>query len=199
MDPASFQFPTSDFVPLGVAFFGLGTGYLIFGPQELFGYPEQTESVAWANGWWGVWMPGFCQIVNGLLILIGLSWFHVFKDAPLYAAGVITTVFGIHWLALGLNKMKQADTRPNGFMCIPFFLVSSLGFIAFFLAGDYPVVVLFFGLMLVYFTEFFASFKLLMPLSEKALGLAHILTGLWLMYLTYAIVLDLADGLHLAL
>jgi hypothetical protein len=28
------------FVPLAVGFFRLGTGYLIYGPEELFGLPE---------------------------------------------------------------------------------------------------------------------------------------------------------------
>lgn len=199
MTGAVFHFPPSVFVPLALAFFGLGTGYLIFGPQELFGYPQRTPAVDWANGWWGVWMPGFCQFLCGTYILLGLSWFHVFKGPPLYAAGVITTVFGVHWFALGLARMRQGDTRPGGFMCVPFFLVSLLGLIVFALAGDWPVVVLFIGLMSIYVTEFFASFKLALPLSERALGLCHTLTGLWLMYLTFAIVLNLSSGMHLPL
>jgi hypothetical protein len=35
-----------------------------------------------------------------------------------------------------------------------------------------------------------------MPFSKKALGLAHILTGVLLMYLTYGIVLNLSLGWH---
>ena len=31
------QFAVSMFPPLALGFFGLGTGYLIYGPQELFG------------------------------------------------------------------------------------------------------------------------------------------------------------------
>lgn len=199
MDTTPFQFPVSAYVPLGLAFFGLGTGYLIFGPQELFGYPEKTPAVEWANGWWGITMPGLCQLLNGIYILVGLTWFHVFKGAPLYAAGIITSVFGIHWLALGASRLKQGDSRPNGFMCVAFFLVSGLGLTVFALAGDWPVVILFIGLVVVYFFEFFASFKLFTPMSEKGLGVAHTLTGFWLMYLTWAIVLNLASGMHLPL
>ncbi len=199
MAPVHFAFPISTYIPLGVAFFGLGTGYLIFGPQELFGWPKPSESVNWTNGWWGIWMPGFCQIVNGTFILIGLSWFHVFHGAPLYAAGVITTVFGIHWLALGAIRIRGGDLRPNGFMCIAFFLLCILGFIVFTTVGDWPVAVLFAGLIGVYFTEFFASFNLFMPLSLKGLGFFHTITGAWLMYLTYAIVLNFAIGAHLPL
>lgn len=198
MDPTTtFQFPASTYIPLALAFFGLGTGYLVFGPQELFGFPKKTAETEWTNGWWGVWMPGFCQFVNGTYILVGLTWFHVFKGNPaLYAAGVITTLFGIHWFALGLSRLRQGDSTPNGFMCIAFFLLSTLGLVVFSHAGDWPVSVLFVGLMAVYFFEFFASFKLIMPLSEKGLGLAHTLTGFWLMYLTWAITLNTASGLH---
>lgn len=199
MDAAVFHFPTSAYVPLGLAFFGLGTGYLIFGPQELFGFPEKTPAVDYTNGWWGLWMPGFLQFLCGTYILIGLTWFHVFKGAPLYAAGIITTVFGVHWFALGLSRMKQGDVRPNGFMCIAFFLVSLLGLIVFASVGDWPVEILFLGLMGVYFFEFFASFGMMMPLSQKGLGFFHTITGFWLMYLTYAIVLNLATGAHWAL
>ncbi len=196
----SFSFSASAFVPLALAFFGLGCGYLIFGPQELFGFPEKTPDTDWSNGWWGVWMPGFCQFVNGTYILVGLTWFHVFKGDPvLYAAGIITTLFGIHWFALGLGRLRQGDPRPNGFMCVAFFILSLLGFVVFTSADDWPVAVLFFGLLCVYFTEFFASFKILMPLSEKALGLSHTLTGLWLMYLTWAITLNIALGMHVPL
>ena len=39
MNAQLVQFPASVFVPLGLAFFGLGTGYLIFGAQELLNYP----------------------------------------------------------------------------------------------------------------------------------------------------------------
>ena len=42
--------PLSPFPPLAVGFFGLGTGYLIYGPQELLGYPERNESGA--SGRW---------------------------------------------------------------------------------------------------------------------------------------------------
>ena len=59
---------TSDFPPLALGFFGLGTGYLIYGPQELFGYPNRDESVDRATGVWGIFMPGLCQLVTGLTL-----------------------------------------------------------------------------------------------------------------------------------
>ena len=35
----------SQFPPLALGFFGLGVGYLIWGPQELFGFPGRDERV----------------------------------------------------------------------------------------------------------------------------------------------------------
>ena len=51
-------FAQSAFPPLALGFFGLGTGYLIYGPQELIGYPPRDERVDRAVGVWGIWMPG---------------------------------------------------------------------------------------------------------------------------------------------
>jgi len=51
--------------------------------------------------------------------------------------------------------------------------------------------------MTVYITEFFASFNLLMPVSERLLGFRRTTTGCWLMYLTHAIALNLSGGMHL--
>jgi hypothetical protein len=48
--------PQSPFPPLAVGFMGLGTGYLIYGTQELFGYPGRDDRVDFATG---IWMPGF--------------------------------------------------------------------------------------------------------------------------------------------
>src|SRR6266496_641741 len=36
-------------------------GYLIYGPQELLGFPKRDASVDFGTGVWGIWMPGFCQ------------------------------------------------------------------------------------------------------------------------------------------
>lgn len=36
-------FAQSAFPPLALGFFGLGTGYLIYGPQELIGYRRATK------------------------------------------------------------------------------------------------------------------------------------------------------------
>jgi uncharacterized membrane protein len=108
---------------------------------------------------------------------------------------------------MGWNRYRSTDVRPNGFMTIPFIIISVLGLTVFFDAGDWPLGVLFSGLTAAYVAEFFASFGIgarpagagrePVNLGEKGLGAAHVLTGLWLMYLTFATVLNVASGLTL--
>jgi hypothetical protein len=50
---AIISLPLSAFPPLAVGFFGLGTGYLIYGPQELFGFPRRDQPVDATSGIWG--------------------------------------------------------------------------------------------------------------------------------------------------
>lgn len=40
----------STFVPLALGFFGLGTGYLIYGPKELFHWPKRDVAVDKSTG-----------------------------------------------------------------------------------------------------------------------------------------------------
>ena len=75
------QFP---FPPLAVGFMGLGTGYLVSGPQELFGYPKRDDDVDFATGMWGIWMPGFMQFITGVYLFLGLTLFGTFRTPALY-------------------------------------------------------------------------------------------------------------------
>jgi len=204
----SILFPASLFVPVVLGFFGLGTGYLIYGPQELLGYPRRDSNVDRANGVWGLWMAGFCQFLVGVFLFVGLSWFPVFTgNKALYMAALAFSAYGIHWFAMGWNRLRGSDVRPNGFMSVAFLIISVLGLTVFFRADAWPVGLLFTGLALVYVAEFFASFKLGVKVGadgrestnvgEKALGLIHIIVGVWLMYLTVATTLDIASGFHL--
>jgi hypothetical protein len=54
---------------------------------------------------------------------------------------------------------------------------------------------LFVGLALVYVCDFFMAFG--SQLSIRLLGVVHTVTGLWLMYLTFAVTLDFAAGFRL--
>ncbi len=188
-------FAQSAFPPLALGFFGLGTGYLIYGPQELFGWPGRNESVDRATGVWGLWLPGFCQFVTGLILFVGLTWFQVFQKSPaLYMAALAFSAYGIHWFAIGYNRYRGNDARTNAGMSVAFMVISAMGATVFFHGGDWPVGLLFLGLFAVYFFDFFASIGV--KVGERGLGLFHLLTGAWLMYLTYAVAVDFAIGFH---
>jgi hypothetical protein len=188
--------PASMFVPLALGFFGLGTGYLIWGPQELFRFPPRDRAVDRSMGIWGIFLPGLCQAVTGIILFVGLTWFQVFKNnSALYMAAVAFTAYGIHWFALGWIRYQGDDPRPNVGMSFAFIVLSVVGAIVFFHASDWPVGVLFCGLAVVYVCE--AASSAGVDLAVRALGLAHSLVGLWLMYLTLAVALDLAAGYHL--
>lgn len=190
------QFAVSMFPPLALGFFGLGTGYLIYGPQELFGWPKRDEKVDRATGVWGIWLPGFCQFITGVILFVGMTWFQVFKDAPLYMAALAFSAYGIHWFALGWNRYRGNDARPNAGMCVAFFIISVVGMVVFFVAGDWPVGLLFLGLALIYLSDFFASIG--QKWGERSLGFWHVVTGLWLMYLMVAVAFNFSLGWTLA-
>ena len=189
-------FATSAFPPLALGFFGLGTGYLIWGPQELFGWPRRDDPVDRSLGVWGIWMPGFCQFVTGIILFVGLTWFQVFKQPPLYMAALAFSAYGIHWFAIGWNRYRGDDPRPNAGLSVAYMVISAMGATVFFSVGDWPVGLVFVGLLAVYVSEFFASIGV--SLAERALGLFRIATGAWLMYLAYAVTVDFALGYHWA-
>jgi hypothetical protein len=189
-------FATSTFPPLALGFFGLGTGYLIWGPQELFGWPRRDEPVDRSLGVWGIWMPGFCQFVTGIILFVGLTWFQVFKQPPLYMAALAFSAYGIHWFAIGWNRYRGDDPRPNAGLSVAYLVLSAMGATVFFSVGDWPVGLVFAGLLAVYVSEFFASIGV--AIAERALGLFRIATGAWLMYLAYAVTVDFALGYHWA-
>lgn len=196
------QFAASDFVPVALGFFGLGTGYLIWGPQELFDFPRRPDdpdaarALDRASGVWGIFLPGLCQVVTGIILFIGLTWFQVFKnDDALYMAAVAFTAYGIHWFALGWNRFSGHDARTNAGMSVAFTILSVAGMVVFFTAGAWPVGVLFVGLTGVYVADFFVGLG--MSAFERLLGFFHVITGLWLMWLTFGTLLNLALGYDL--
>jgi hypothetical protein len=169
-------FATTTFAPVVLGFFGLGTGYLIYGPQELFGFPRRDASVDRATGIWGIWLPGFCQFVTGVYLFVALTWLGSLKEPALYTAALAFSAYGIHWFALGWNRYQGNDVRPTGLMAIPFTIVSVLGMVVFFTAGAWPVGILFAGLTAIYVSEFFASFRIgarTRPFSSEQTGPAN--------------------------
>ncbi|HEX7326602.1 MAG TPA: hypothetical protein VF292_14830 [Rhodanobacteraceae bacterium] len=193
MDPVSFA--QSAFPPLALGFFGLGTGYMIYGPEELFGWPKRNESVDKATGMWAIWMPGFCQFVAGTMLFIGLGWFQVWNKSPdLYMAAFAFSAYGTHWFAMGWNRYHQLDPRVNFGMCIAYTVISVMGIVVFFGAGDIPVGVVFVGLTCIYLSDAFAVNG--SKLGERALGFNHLWTGGLLLYCAFATSVNLSLGWH---
>ena len=192
--PSLVSLPQSPFPPLAVGFMGLGTGYLIYGTQELFGYPARDDRVDFATGMWGIWMPGFMQFIAGAYLFLGLTLFGTFRTPALYMAALAFTSYGVHWFAIGWNRLRGTDPRVNVGMTIAFLLISILGIIVFFKVGDAPVGGVFIGLVCVYAADFFASLKPDLPklggVAERALGFFRLGTGFWLMYLVFAVTLN---------
>ena len=145
---------------------------------------------------WGIFLPGLCQLVTGIILFVGLTWFPVFTDdSALYMAAVAFTAYGIHWFALGWNKFQGNDTQTNVGMSVGFTLLSATGMIVFFDGGVWPLGLLFLGLTAVYVADFFLGLGI--TVFERVLGLVHLVTGLWLLYLTFATILNVASGFNL--
>jgi hypothetical protein len=68
--PQVFSFAKSIYAPVAIGFFGLGTGYFIWGGQALFGVPKSTPEVNKSMGMWGFWMPGFMQFITVLYLAV---------------------------------------------------------------------------------------------------------------------------------
>lgn len=184
-------FSPSVYLPVAIGFFGLGVGYFIWGGQALFGYPKSSPEVNKTMGMWALWMPGAMQFVTGIVLLIGLTWFNVFGNTPpLYMAAVAFTAYGIHWFAMAHRRFIDSSAEPDAWMAIPYFLLSVLGVVVFFGANDIPVAIVFIGLSLIYLTE--APFRFgVFPAGGRLVAIWQLLTGLWLMYLTYGVALNL--------
>lgn len=182
------MFEPSVYPPLALGFFGLATGYLIWGSQELFGWPKRDEKVDRAMGVWGIWLPGLCQLLAGVILFVGLTWFEVFKEPPLYMAALAFTAYGIHWFALGWDRYRGNDARVNAGVGVAYMVLSALGATVFFAVDDWPVGLVFVGLFAVYLSKFVMSVGV--PVAERVMGLFRLLTAAWLLYLTFAVVVD---------
>lgn len=197
-DPTTVTLATSPFPPLAVGFMGLGTGYFIYGPQELFGWPKRSPSVDFGTGSWGIWLPGLMQLVTGLYLFAGLTLFDTFTTKALYAAALAFTAYGIHWFGIGWHRIGGADIRTNLGMTVGYTSISVLGIVAFFGVHTQPVGGLFIGLTGIYVSDFFASLGpgggKLSTLGLRSLGIWHIGTGLWLHYLMWAVVVTFVLG-----
>ena len=190
---------TGALAPVAVGFFGLGTGYLVWGGSALTGFPkEKGRDYEKSMGLWGVWMPGFCQFFAGVYLFLGLTVFPAFEGSPvLYMAALAFTVFGIHWFSMGWRRYIGADATPDGFMAIAFLWISLVGAYVFFTASpaDVPVAIVFVFLTFVYLCEVPA--RLLRSAAwSRGVATVQVLGGAWLMYLTLAAAANFANGAH---
>ena len=118
MTQESLTFASSPFWPIAIGFFGLGTGYFIWGGQALFGYPQSSPEVDRTMGLWGFWIPGFCQFLTGVYLMVGLTWFNVFGNA----APLLHGRRGIHGVrnplvrdgVSALRRVKRRTGRMDG-------------------------------------------------------------------------------------
>jgi len=180
----------SHYVPAVIGFFGLGTGLLIWGGVDLFGIPPAGEDTSKALVLWAVFIPGLVQFIVGLVLIIGLTWLNVFGYAkPLFFASLAFLLFGLQWIVVGLGTLKGAAIVPDGWMAIPYALLSILGLIIFANVSDIPVMLVFVGLTLIHLNMIPTRFGIFKQ-GQKVGGVIELLLGLWIMYLTYAIILD---------
>jgi hypothetical protein len=190
------MFAQSVFFPIVIGFFGLATGYFVWGGQALFGFPNETPESSRTMALWGIWMSGFMQFITGVYLMVGLTWFGVFTNAaPLYMAALAFTAYGVHWFAVAYRRFIGSSAVPEGWMAIPFSALGVLGALVFFAAGDAPVGIVFIGLTLVYLTEIPTNFGLF-PGGRRLIGLWQLLTAMWLTYLTYGVTMNTALGAH---
>lgn len=125
---------------------------------------------------------------------MGLTWFNVFGNAaPLYMAGLAFTAYGIHWFAMAHRRYVASSDQPDGWMAIGFLFLSILGVDVFRRAADIPVMIIFVGLTLIYSLEI-PTRLFSWRSGGRLVGLVQVATGIWLMYCTYAITVNLALG-----
>lgn len=193
------SFPTSPFWPVAIGFLSLSINYFVQGGTTLAGGPNWSNDKAKFDrtvGLWGMFLGGFGQLITGIYLMVGLSWLPAYVNAPpLYMAAVAFSIYGIHWMVIGLRRFTGSDAGPEAWMAIPLLGLSLLGAISFGEAGDIPVMILFIGLICIYICEIPSRFTN-STFWEKGTGLSQFLTGIWLLYLTYGVTLNFANGMH---
>src|SRR5260370_42552978 len=124
----------------------------------------------------------------------GLAWFSGFGEVGVLAgAGLELTSYGIHSFAMSYRRYIDSNAQPDGWMAIAFLFLSILGADVFRRAGDIPVMLIFVGLTLIYAIEIPTRLLSWNP-GGRLVGLFQFITGIWLMYCTYAMTVDLALG-----
>ena len=91
------------------------------------------------------------------------------------------------------DRFIESSALPDAWMAIAYFILSVLGVVIFFGANDVPVAIVFIGLSLIYLTE--SPFRFgVFPFGGRLVGVWQLLTGIWMMYLTWAVSLNISLG-----
>jgi hypothetical protein len=91
------------------------------------------------------------------------------------------------------RRYIDSSAQLDGWMAIAFLFLSILGVDVFRRSGDIPVMIIFVGLTLIYATEM-PTRLLGWKSGTRLIGLFQFVTGVWLMYCTYAMTVNLALG-----
>jgi hypothetical protein len=108
-------------------------------------------------------------------------------------AGLAFTAYGIHWFAMAHRRYINSSVQVDGWMAVAFLFLSLLGVDVFRRAGDIPVMIIFVGLAFIYAIEIPTRLLSWNP-GGRIIALFQVLTGIWLMYCTYAMTVDLTLG-----
>jgi hypothetical protein len=139
METQAFSLAALRFLLVAIGLFGLAPGYFIWGGLPRFGFSRTGAEVNRTMGMWAFWMPGFRQFLAGVSLLVGPTWFNLFRNAaPLYMAGLAFTAYGFHWFAMAYRRYIDSSARPDGWMAIALIFLSVLGVDVLRRAGDIP-------------------------------------------------------------
>jgi hypothetical protein len=129
------------------------------------------------------------QSVSALVLLVGLTWFDVFeRRATNYVLALAFLAFAAHWVAMGVTRIRGASTELEAWMGIPLAAVAALAAWTFFAANNTGYAIGFGLLFCVYVADSLRAFHAFAG-ADRVQGAVQFVTGLWMIYLTYAVVL----------
>jgi hypothetical protein len=94
---------------------------------------------------------------------------------------------------MAYRRYVGSSATPDGWMAIAYLFISVLGAFVFGRSGDIPVMIIFIGLTLIYLVE--VPTRLAgWTTGGRLVALFQCLTGIWLMYCTWAVTVNTALG-----
>jgi hypothetical protein len=118
--PSLVSLPESPFPPLAVGSWVSGLAILSMARRSFSAIRPAMTALTSPPACGGIWMPGFMQFIAGVYLFLGLTLFGTFRTPSLYMAALAFTSYGVHWFALGWNRLRGTDPRVNVGMTIAF-------------------------------------------------------------------------------